>query len=208
VSIFPTKILLATDGSEEAQQAARATGELSPSWGLRPRRPARLTRSHQRYRYPTRVRSLLAGRARRARRRHPQSCPASPRPTRPKDRTRCRVVHRKRPPKSRSRCGDQESAQATRSSRGRQRVRGRGSSWRATGPCLLLVSSAPQRRRCRACARCTPSVRFLCGHPQKPRCYFLSHATRCAYPSRGGERIQDAAKVSGIRRSDDRYAAS
>jgi len=27
VSIFPTKILLATDGSEEAQQAARAAGD-------------------------------------------------------------------------------------------------------------------------------------------------------------------------------------
>src|SRR5215218_9966933 len=33
VSIFPTKILLATDGSEEAQQAARAAGELSKTTG-------------------------------------------------------------------------------------------------------------------------------------------------------------------------------
>src|SRR5215213_7421420 len=33
VSIFPTKILLATDGSEEAQQAARASGELSKTTG-------------------------------------------------------------------------------------------------------------------------------------------------------------------------------
>src|SRR5215208_4084529 len=36
----------------------------------------------------------------------------------------------------------------------------------------------------------------------------LLHATRCAYPIRGGERIQDAAKVSGIRRRDDRYTSS
>jgi mannose-6-phosphate isomerase-like protein (cupin superfamily) len=41
-----------------------------------------------------------------------------------------------------------------------------------------------------------------------PRCQFLSQAIRCAYPSRGGERIQYAANVSGIRRSDDRHAAS
>ena len=33
VSIFPTKILLATEGSEEAQQAARAAGELSKTTG-------------------------------------------------------------------------------------------------------------------------------------------------------------------------------
>src|SRR5919107_469256 len=49
---------------------------------------------------------------------------------------------------------------------------------------------------------------FLCGHPQKPRCYLLSHSTRCAYPIGGGERIHDAPKVSGIRRRDDRYTSS
>ena len=33
MSIFPTKILLATDGSEEARLAAQAAGELSKQTG-------------------------------------------------------------------------------------------------------------------------------------------------------------------------------
>ena len=42
MSIFPTKILLATDGSREAQLAARTAADLSPEDQLRVARRLRL----------------------------------------------------------------------------------------------------------------------------------------------------------------------
>jgi NAD(P)-dependent dehydrogenase (short-subunit alcohol dehydrogenase family) len=57
-------------------------------------------------------------------------------------------VHRRRQPRSRSRTGGQETDPATRRSRERRRVRGRGFSRRATNLCQLLVLLAPQTSRC------------------------------------------------------------